>query len=178
MRQPRSIRFHLSSVFIFFFLLIFFLGMLSIARLRDFNNVSAAIADVWLPTTRLLGDLNNFTSDFRAAEGNNLLSTDPQESETVEQEMVDLDRAISQTQARFERIRHAPAERAYYTIYTTFQERWRDYRSVVNRMLELSRSGRKAEAVGIYRTTSHAAYNAASDALGELTKHAVDRAEE
>ena len=28
MRQPRSIRFHLSSVFIFFFLLIFFLGML------------------------------------------------------------------------------------------------------------------------------------------------------
>ena len=39
MRQPRSIRFHLSLVFIFFFLLIFFLGMLSIARLRDFNNV-------------------------------------------------------------------------------------------------------------------------------------------
>src|SRR5262249_20944915 len=40
MRQPRSIRFHLSVVFIFFFLLIFFFGMLSIARLRDFNNVS------------------------------------------------------------------------------------------------------------------------------------------
>jgi two-component system OmpR family sensor kinase len=178
MRQPRSIRFHLSSVFIFFFLLIFFLGMLSIARLRDFNKVSAAIADVWLPTTRLLGDLNNFTSDFRAAEGNNLLSTDPEESETVEQEMVDLDRAISQTQASFERIRHDPDERAYFTIYTTFQERWRDYRSVVNQMLELSRSGHKADAVGIYRTTSRAAYNTASDALGELTKHAVDRAEE
>jgi len=178
MRQPRSIRFHLSSVFIFFFLLIFFLGMLSIVRFRDFNKVSAAIADVWLPTTRLLGDLNNYTSDFRAAEGNNLLSTDAEESEAVEQEMVDLDRAISQAEAAFERIRHAPEERAYLTIYTTFQERWRDYRAIVNRMLELARSGRKAQAISIYRTTSHAAYNAASDALGELTKHAVDRAEE
>src|SRR5882762_9533951 len=81
MRQPRSIRFHLSLVFIFFFLLIFFLGMLSIARLRDFNNVSADIADLWLPNTRVLGDLNNYTSDFRAAEGNNLLASDAPEGE-------------------------------------------------------------------------------------------------
>src|ERR1700722_757376 len=112
MRQPRSIRFHLSVVFIFFFLLIFFLGMLSIARLRDFNNVSADIADVWLPNTRVLGDLNNYTSDFRAAEGNNLLSSDTAASESIEQEMVDLDRAVSQAQGSHERIRHGTEERA------------------------------------------------------------------
>jgi two-component system, OmpR family, sensor kinase len=175
MRQPRSIRLHLSSVFIFFFLLIFFLGMLSIARLRDFNNVSGAIAEVWLPTTRLLGDLNNFTSDFRAAEGNDLLSADRQQGASVEQEMVDLDHAISQTQASFEAIGHDPDERTYYTV---FRERWNDYRRIVNQILQLLRSDRRAEALGIYMTTSHAAYNAASDALGELTKHAVDKAEE
>src|SRR5260370_15244403 len=90
MRQPRSIRFHLSSVFIFFFLLIFFLGMLSIARLRDFNNVSADIADVWLPNTRVLGDLNNYTSAFRAAAGHNLLSSNATESEAIEREMIEL----------------------------------------------------------------------------------------
>jgi two-component system, OmpR family, sensor kinase len=175
MRQPRSIRLHLSSVFILFFLLIFFLGMLSIARLRDFNNVSGAIADVWLPTTRLLGDLNNFTSDFRAAEGSDLLAADRNEGESVEREMVDLDHAISQTQASFERLGHDPDDLTYYRA---FRERWNDYRRIVNQMLQLSRSGRKAEAVGMYTTTSHAAYNAASDALGELTKHAVDKAEE
>src|ERR1700733_12652027 len=108
MRQPRSIRFHLSLVFIFFFLLIFFLGMLSIARLRDFNDVSADIADVWLPNTRVLGDLNNYTSDFRAAEGNELLSMDAAESEAIATEMVDLDRAVSQAQSSFEQIRHDP----------------------------------------------------------------------
>jgi len=175
MRQPRSIRFHLSSVFIFFFLLIFFLGMLSIARLRDFNNVSADIADVWLPNTRVLGDLNNYTSDFRAAEGHNLLSSDSVEGATIEREMIELDRFISQAQRSYERIRHDAEERE---LYTQFRERWNDYRTVVNQMLALSRGGRKAEAVSAYMTTSHAAYNAASDALGQLTKHAVDRAQE
>src|SRR6266849_9588112 len=175
MRQPRSIRFHLSLVFIFFFLLIFFLGMLSIARLRDFNNVSADIADLWLPNTRVLGDLNNYTSDFRAAEGNNLLSSDAATSETIEREMIELDRAVSQAQASYERIRHDADERAFYV---QFRERWNDYRKVVNQMLELSRTGRKAEAVAAYMTTSHTAYNAASDALGQLTKHAVVNAQE
>jgi signal transduction histidine kinase len=161
-------------VFIFFFLLIFFLGMLSIARLSDFNNVSADIADVWLPNTRVLGDLNNYTSDFRAAEGNNLLASNAPENEAIEREMIDLDRAISQAQASYERIRHDEAERA---LYVQFRERWNEYRTVVNQMLELSRSGRKAEAVSAYMTISHAAYNAASDALGQLTKHAVDNAQ-
>jgi len=174
MRQPHSIRFHLSLVFIFFFLLIFFLGLVSIARLRDFNNVSADIADLWLPNTRVLGDLNNYTSDFRAAEGNNLLASAAPENETIEREMIELDRAISQAQGSYERIRHDDEERA---LYIQFRERWNEYRAVVNQMLELSRSGRKAEAVSAYMTTSHTAYNAASDALGQLTKHEVDNAQ-
>jgi two-component system, OmpR family, sensor kinase len=161
-------------VFIFFFLLIFFLGLLSIARLRDFNDVSADIADLWLPNTRVLGDLNNYTSDFRAAEGNNLLSSDATESDAIEREMVELDRAISQAQGSYERIRHDAEERA---LYTHFRERWNDYRAVVNQMLELSRTGHKAEAVSAYMTTSHIAYNAASDALGQLTKHVVENAQ-
>jgi two-component system, OmpR family, sensor kinase len=173
MRQPRSIRFHLSVVFIFFFLLIFFLGMLSIARLRDFNNVSADIADVWLPNTRVLGDLNNYTSDFRAAEGNDLLAG-AAERDSIEREMIDLDRAISQAQGAYEHIRHDAEERA---LYTRFRERWNDYRAVVNQMLELARSGRREEAVSTYMTTSRLAYNAASDALGQLTKHAVENAQ-
>jgi signal transduction histidine kinase len=173
MRQPRSIRFHLSVVFIFFFLLIFFLGMLSIARLRDFNNVAADIAEVWLPNTRVLGDLNNYTSDFRAAEGNHLLSPGA-ERDIIEREMIDLDRVISQAQNSYERIRHDAEEHA---LYTRFRGRWTDYRAVVNQMLELSRSGRKADAVSAYRTTSLLAYNAASDALGQLTKHAVENAQ-
>ena len=76
MRQPQSIRFHLAAVFLLFFSLVVVLGMFSIWRLSNFNLLSANVAQIWLPTTRALGDLNNFTSDFRAIEGSNLLSPD------------------------------------------------------------------------------------------------------
>src|SRR6516165_1820588 len=173
MRQPRSIQFHLSLVFILFFLLIFFLGMLSIARLADFNKVSADIADLWLPNTRVLGDLNNYTSDFRAAEGNFLLSSDIRESQAIEREMIDLDRTISQSQENYERIRHDPDQLATYRL---FREEWNEYRKIVNQMLELTRQGRKLDAVAMYTTSSRRAYDIASDELGRLTTQAVESA--
>jgi two-component system OmpR family sensor kinase len=175
MRQPRSIRFHLSAVFIFFFLLIIVLGMFSISRLRDFNNVSAGIADLWLPTTRVLGDLNNFTSDFRAAEGSDLLATNASEIAAIEMEMIELDRSISQAQYSYEHLHHEPDEAG---LYNEFRESWHDYRDIVNHVLELSRKDRKAEAVNLYMTNSRWAYNGASDALGQLTKQSVGKAQD
>jgi two-component system, OmpR family, sensor kinase len=67
MWQPQSIRFHLAAVFLLFFSLVAVLGMFSIWRLSNFNLLSSDVAQVWLPTTRALGDLNNYTSDFRAS---------------------------------------------------------------------------------------------------------------
>src|SRR5208282_2397012 len=84
MRQPHSIRFHLTAVFLLFFLLVVVLGLFSIWRLSNFNRLSADVAELWLPNTRVLGDLNNFTSDFRAIEGSNLLSSDPAETAETE----------------------------------------------------------------------------------------------
>jgi two-component system, OmpR family, sensor kinase len=175
MIQPRSIRFHLSAVFIFFFLLIIVLGMFSISRLRDFNNVSASIADLWLPTTRVLGDLNNFTSDFRAAEGSDLLSSNASELAAIEMEMAELDRSISQAQYSYEHLHHEADEA---DLYARFRASWHDYREIVNRVLELSRRERKTDAVNLYMTNSRWAYNEASDALGQLTKQSVSKAQE
>jgi two-component system OmpR family sensor kinase len=175
MRQPRSIRFHLSAVFFFFFLLVIILGLFSITRLSDFNGVSASIIELWLPNTRVLGDLNNFTSDFRAAEGSNLLSSSPSEVAATERETEQLDRSIAQAQRNYERLRHDAVETR---LYDEFRRRWEEYRSEVNQVLALSRAGRKSEAVTMYLTASRAAYDAASDSLAQLTKRTVAQAEE
>jgi two-component system, OmpR family, sensor kinase len=175
MRQPRSIRSHLAIVFLFFFLLVIILGLFSISRLSNFNKVSENIADLWLPNTRVLGDLNNFTSDFRAVEGGNLLASDPSEIAATEKEMEQLDRSIAQAERNYEQIRHDAGES---TLYASFKERWNEYRKVVNRMLTLSRANRKAEAIAMYLTGSRSAYNTASDALGQLTDRTVARAHE
>lgn len=174
LRQPRSIRLHLAAVFLLFFALVVVLGLFSIWQLSNFNLLSADVAEVWLPTTRALGDLNNYTSDFRAIEGSNLLASDPKEAAAAEKGMADLDRTIASSEREFEVIRHDAAESA---LYGRFKQRWTDYRAIVNQMLELSRTGRKAEAIAIYGGSSRVAYNAASDTLGELTDRAVANAQ-
>ena len=150
------------------------LGSFSIWRLSNFNRLSADVAEVWLPTTRVLGDLNNFTSDFRAIEGSNLLSTDQSEIAATETDMAALDRSIAQAERGFEKIAHDPAEN---DLYDRFKAHWTDYRKIVNQMLVLSRGNRKAEALSIYGGTSRVAYNAASDTLGQLTDQAVASAQ-
>jgi two-component system, OmpR family, sensor kinase len=175
MRQPLSIRAQLALVFLFFFLLVVVLGSFSISRLSHFNRLSADIAELWLPNTRVLGDLNNFTSDFRAIEGSNLLSSDASEIAATEKEMEQLDRSIAHAERSYEQLRHDATENA---LYAQFQEHWNDYRRIVNQMLALSRTNRTAEAIAIYRSSSRAAYNAASDALGQLTDRAVANAQE
>ena len=174
MRQPRSIRFHLTAVFLVFFLLIVVLGFFSIWRLSNFNRLSADVAEVWLPNTRVLGDLNNFTSDFRAIEGSNLLSSDPVEIAATEKQIADLDRSIADAERGFERICHVAAEDI---LYDRFKAYWNDYRKIVNQILVLSRTDRKPEALALYGGTSRIAYDAASDTLGQLTDQAVANAQ-
>jgi two-component system, OmpR family, sensor kinase len=174
MRRPHSIRFHLAAVFLLFFALVVVLGAFSIWRLANFNLLSADVAEVWLPTTRSLGDLNNFTSDFRASEGSALLISDPNEVAATTKQMEELDREIANAERGFERIRHEAAESA---LYDQFKERWNGYRSIVNKMLVLSRENHKDEALQIYGSSSRKAYNAASDALGQLTDQAVTSAQ-
>ena len=58
MWHPQSIRAHLAAVFLLFFALVVILGSFSIWRLSNFNLLSADVAEIWLPTTRALGDLN------------------------------------------------------------------------------------------------------------------------
>jgi two-component system, OmpR family, sensor kinase len=173
MRQPYSIRVHLTGVLLIFFLLVAVLGSFSIWRLNNFNRLSADVAELWLPTTRVLGDLNNFTSDFRAIEGSNLLSSDEAEVAATERQLAELDRSIAEAQRSFERIRHDAAEDGHYK---RFKEHWSEYRTIVNRILALSRASRKAEAQEIYTGASRSAYDAASDSLGQLTDQTVANA--
>jgi two-component system, OmpR family, sensor kinase len=174
MRQPYSIRVHLTGVFLIFFLLVVVLGSFSIWRLNNFNHLSADVAELWLPETRVLGDLNNFTSDFRAFEGGNLLSSDAAESAASEGRMAALDHSIADAERAFERIRHDATETE---LYNQFKAHWQEYRKIVDQMLVLSRNDRKAEALSMYGTASRAPYDAASDALDRLTDLAVANAQ-
>jgi two-component system, OmpR family, sensor kinase len=170
MMRTRSIKARLSLVFLFLFGLVVLLGTFSIAGLSYFNEVSSQVRDRSLPSTRVLGDLNNLTSDFRAAEAASLLTSDPGELAATEKEMEELDRGITVAQIAYRQIRHDPAELA---LYAQFAQKWNDYRGVVRDVQSLSPGSERAAAIGLYKTTSKKAYDSASNTLGLLTDRNV-----
>jgi signal transduction histidine kinase len=170
MQRARSITVRLSLVFLFLLLLVVVLGALGTASLSYFNGVSSQVRTRWLPSTRVLGDLNNLTSDFRAAEAASLLVTDAGSLLASEREMQELDRGIAVAQRGYEQIPHDAKELAQYAKFTAD---WQQYREIVRRIRSLTDGGNRSAAVFLYNTTSKHAYDAASDALGSLTDRNV-----
>ena len=170
MRRFQSISFRLSIIFLSFFFLIIVLGFFGIGRLGDINLVSSDLGEVWLPKTQFLGDLNNYTSDFRAAEATRLLAPNSSERANAERDMAQLEQSISIARRNYEMIPHSSIESE---LYSDFTQRWTKYRNIVDHESDLVHSGQASEATVIYMTASRSAYDAASDALGQLTDRSV-----
>ena len=174
-KPPDSIRRRLSAIFLIFGLLLMVFGLFTIWRLAEENAASAEIRDRWLISTRLLGDLNNSTSDFRAAEASHLLAPDSQEMTQSETEIAELGQQIARARASYEQLPHDETERR---LYGEFLRAWADYRQLADKVVRLSRQGRKAEGNRLYLAQSRQAYSSASDALGVLTDRTVGSAKE
>ncbi len=157
-----------------FLMLVIGLGAFSMERLNDVNRVSDEIRNQWLQDIRLIGDLNNFMSDYRTGEGTHLLSSSAVEFMTSESELAELNAKVAQAQRSYESMPHEAAERLRYD---DFARQWAAYLSIAARVLELSRSGEKAQAVTMYMTSSQRAFSLASDTLGRLTEQTVTKAQ-
>jgi two-component system, OmpR family, sensor kinase len=165
MRRALSIRARLSAVFIFLFLLVIVLGFESLNSLSYVNDASAQIRDRWLPSTRALGDLNNLTTDFPAAEAAALRTDSPSERDAIERRLTSMDGDVAAAELAYRRIRHDAKDDA---LFGQFAARWREYRSRLADVLAKRRP----------ETASQAAYDAASETLGTLTDRNVASARE
>ncbi len=150
------------------FALILGFGIFTVQLFSGFNQLSDDVRQIWLPSTRLLGDLNNDTSDYRAAEGDILLASDDAERALHLGILAELGRAIARAQRDFEAI---PRSGPNALLYASFARRWAAYRMAAAQVVDLASHNNRVAATLAYRTTSRAAYNAASDALGGLTAH-------
>src|SRR5258708_38024568 len=116
-RRAQSIRARLSLVFLFLFLLVIVLGLESLHSLSYVNDVSSQIRVRWLPSTRALGDLNNYTTDFPAAETALLRADRSGERAAIERQMAQLDRDIAAAQRAYRQIRHDQTEAELYSRF-------------------------------------------------------------
>jgi two-component system OmpR family sensor kinase len=167
MKRLHSIRGRLTLVFAFLLALLFVVGLSDLGGLRQFNEVSAQIRDRWLPSAHALVDLNNFTSDFRAAEASLLLARDGGELSSAQQDLLRLDRSIAAAEEAYQRVDHDLNERRLYDL---FEAQWRKYHALVARSQALLPVNGRAEAMQQYATVSKSAYNAASDTLDVISE--------
>jgi signal transduction histidine kinase len=166
MKRLHSIRGRLALVFSFLFALLIVVGVSDLVGLRQFNAVSAQIRDRWLPSSHALVDLNNDTSDFRAAEASLLLARDNAELAATQREINRLDRSIAAGEAAYRKIDHAQDERR---LYDQFEAQWFKYHALVAKSQALVAANGRAEALSQYATTSKVAYNTASDMLDVIS---------
>jgi signal transduction histidine kinase len=162
-----SINFRFSGVFLFVLAVVIVLGSFSAWRLSDYRTYSGELRDRFFRSTQYIGDLNNYTSDFRAGEGTAILSLDPTRASENIKELQKLDDLVALAQHSYEHVSHSAHESE---IYTRFRSEWAAYRAIAGQVLSLAAAGQRQQATTVYLAASRSAYDAASDTLGELTE--------
>lgn len=173
MNRIRTLQSRLAFISVMLFVMIACFGAFTLHLFSEYNQLSNNVRGRWLPSTRLLGDLNNTTSDFRAAEGDALLASGDAERSAQANVLGALSQSVARAQNDYQQIPHTPPESL---IYRSFAQRWVAYRQLAAQVVALAASGSQASATTLYRTKSRAAYNVASDTLGALTAFNVQQA--
>src|ERR1700742_4441584 len=170
LKYPMSLRARLSLLFSALFLTVVVLGLASAWSLSHSNEVATDVQNRWLPNVRLLGDLNNFTSDYRTAEANCLLAASSAELDSSLRSIPPLDQAVRRAQHGYEQIPHGKEEAA---LYEEFSRTWAAYKSIADEVTTLAATGHAVQAAATYRNRSRITYDAASDLLDRLTEYNV-----
>jgi signal transduction histidine kinase len=168
-----SIRTRFFSVFLFVIAAVIVVGSFGVWRMSDYRTYSDELRDVFFRSTEYLGDLNNYTSDFRADEGALLLANRDADTRAIVRQMATLDGRIDRAWRNYRAVEHEPREGAAEDL---FRQRWIAYRSGVDRVLAAVNAGHRDTARAFYLGPSHHAYDAASDTLGRLTDLNVENA--
>ena len=170
MARPQTLRLQLSLIFIFCLGLLGSVGLFSVVKLNDVNNDSVNIRDYWLPATRTLGDLNNFTSDYRAAEASHLIENAQGPSTAAEDEINRLNGDINNAMRGYESMPHQAHE---WALYQRFKTSWQSYKELAAQVFALVHQHQLASADRLFRGASQQAYMVSSNALGDLTQATV-----
>jgi len=120
----------------------------------------------------LIGDLNNFMSDYRTGEGTHLLSSSAAQIRASEREIADLAGKVASAQRSYEALSHEESEAR---LYRSSRTSGRIISSTPPGAGALAHRG-QVRAVAMYMTTSQRAFAMASDTLGRLTDQTVAKA--
>jgi methyl-accepting chemotaxis protein len=149
-------------------------GTFSIINLSKVNDASTEIATNWLPSVRVVSDMNTNTSDFRIAEIQHIGSTTSEDMAKYEKDLAAVTATFEKNQATYEKLISSAEEQ---NIYNGFKAKWESYLKEHEHVLALSRENRNDEAKALIRGESQQLFDAASAELLKLVKLNSDGAD-
>ena len=171
--QPMSIRTKLIAAFSILALLIVGLGLLGLLGTQKMREQALDIETNWLPSVRALGEIDTLTARTSGSMLRHTQATDPALLASIETDTERFGKKLDEKKALYEKLISSAEEQ---TLYETFTREYRNFETVRDAVLNLSRKGQKAEAVALYETKGLIPRRAASAALDKLSTLSKDGA--
>lgn len=146
------------------------LGLFAMTQLGSVKKVSNDITEKWTTGARLSSQMNTDQSDFRIAEAQHMLSTEPEERARYAKELATVGSAMDKAQADYAKLVSSPEEKA---LFDEFKRERRRYLDEHTKVIRLSDGGHTEDAKQLFRYNSQQKYDRAAVALKRLVDYNV-----
>ena len=140
-------------------------ALYSWSRVAQINQASTAIERNWLPSTRLLGQMEVDALAYRVAAMQHVLSLQDEDMRRYEEEMAAALASLDEARGRYEPLIVSEEERE---LYESFGSAWSRHLEESQEALALSRENQNQEAVAVLRQEPQALFEEADAHLEDL----------
>jgi methyl-accepting chemotaxis protein len=146
-------------------LLMLGMGLFALQQMALVNAKSSEIADNWLPSIKLLKDMDTVTSDYRTLELEHVIAETPADMQRIETETAAQVEALKKHQAAYVKLISSKEEQQ---LYDNFVRQWQAYENAHDRVMALSRALKTKDAVALLNGDSRKLFDSYSADLGKL----------
>lgn len=126
-------------------------GMLSLMFMSTINDRTTEIAENWLPSTQLAGEMNTMVSDVRTQEYKHVISQDAKDMDQVNTKLDELAAQFEQLYQSYSLLVQDDTDRQ---LLSDVKQSWDNYLSEGETMIQLSADGKTSEAMS-FMTGEH-----------------------
>ena len=146
------------------------LGIISLQKMSAINDQSTIITENWMPSIKVVQDINTNTSDYRIAEYQHVLAHKTEDMKKAENDMDTVLSTMKKNRTEYEKLISSPDEKA---TYENFSRKFDKYMDMHKQFITSSSQNRNEEAQEIL-DKSKVLFDDFSEELLKLVKINVD----
>ncbi|WP_292933218.1 methyl-accepting chemotaxis protein [Noviherbaspirillum sp.] len=146
------------------------LGVFAISQLTEVRRAASDVTDKWMAAARYTAEMNTDSSNFRIAEVQHILSTEPDEKAKYEKEMAAISALLDKNADGYEKLITSSEEKKFWDEYKRERRRYLDEHA---RVLRLSRANEAEDARNLLRYNSQQKYDRAAAALRRIVDYNI-----